>query len=108
MSELVTPRNFSDGLVVDTSLTFHAAWAASHWPAFRPTRGSGFGATAEAPLVVEVDLPQPASARTPERRVRGIRAAALRGAVRLTRRAGAIAESCERAETAGRCKGEQC
>src|SRR5687767_397757 len=46
-SELVTPRNFSDGGVVDTSFRFHAAWPASHWPGDRPTRGSGLGVVAD-------------------------------------------------------------
>src|SRR5262245_60044758 len=46
-SELVTPRNFSDGGVVDTSLRFHAAWPASHRPGDRPTRGSGLGVVAD-------------------------------------------------------------
>src|ERR671936_3060561 len=46
-SELVTPRNFSVGGVVEIILMFHAACAASHRPGFRPTRGSGLGAVAE-------------------------------------------------------------
>src|SRR5215831_14466612 len=43
-SDIVLPTNFSLGLVVETSLMFHAAWAASHSPARSPTRGSGLGA----------------------------------------------------------------
>src|SRR5690349_4124984 len=43
-SELVWPRNFSLGLVVETRRMFHWAWPASHKPAFNPTRGSGLGA----------------------------------------------------------------
>src|SRR5829696_5378004 len=42
-SEFVTPRNFSFGGVVETSRMFQAAWAASHRPGARPTRGSGAG-----------------------------------------------------------------
>src|SRR6476661_3596605 len=43
-SDIVLPRNFSLGLVVETSLMFQAACAASHRPARSPTRGSGLGA----------------------------------------------------------------
>src|SRR5688572_120209 len=46
-SELVTPRNFSDGGVVDTRRMFQAACPASQRPGDSPTRGSGFGAVAE-------------------------------------------------------------
>src|SRR5688572_822574 len=46
-SELVTPRNFSVGGVVDTRRIFQAACAASHRPAARPTRGSGVGVVAD-------------------------------------------------------------
>src|SRR5262245_53100616 len=46
-SELVMPLNFSDGGVVDSRRMFHAACAASHRPAARPTRGSGLGALSE-------------------------------------------------------------
>src|SRR5471030_1129266 len=49
-SELVTPRNFSDGCVLDTSVMFHAASPASNLPALRPTRGSGLGAPADASI----------------------------------------------------------
>ena len=45
----MTPANFSEGGVVDTRRMFQAAWPASHMPALRPTRGSGFGATADMP-----------------------------------------------------------
>src|SRR5919201_53825 len=45
-SELVTPRNFSVGGVVEIILIFHAACAASHRPGARPTRGSGVGGVA--------------------------------------------------------------
>src|SRR6058998_1947617 len=43
-SELVTPTNFSDGGVFDTSRRFQAAWPASISPARSPTRGSLPGA----------------------------------------------------------------
>src|SRR5215831_9762371 len=43
-SDMVLPTNFSLGFVVETSLMFHAAWAASHSPARSPMRGSGLGA----------------------------------------------------------------
>src|SRR5215218_9782771 len=46
-SELVTPRNFSDGGVVETKRMFQAAWPASQRPGASPTRGSGLGATAD-------------------------------------------------------------
>jgi hypothetical protein len=39
--------NFSDGLVLDSTLRFHTASAASHAPGRRPTRGSGLGSDAE-------------------------------------------------------------
>ena len=44
MSELVTPLNFSDGCVSETTCMFHVASWALNWPALRPTRGSGLGA----------------------------------------------------------------
>jgi hypothetical protein len=51
------PANFSLGCVVDTSRMFHAAVAASNFPARRPTRGSGVGSPADMfallPAVVE-------------------------------------------------------
>src|SRR5690242_4973668 len=46
-SECVAPSDFPVGAVVDTMFMFHAACAASHQPAFRPTRGSGEGAVPE-------------------------------------------------------------
>src|SRR4051812_2460006 len=42
-SELVTPTNFADGGVADTTFMFQAASPASATPALRPTRGSGLG-----------------------------------------------------------------
>jgi hypothetical protein len=39
-SEFVDPTNFSAGFVVETTLRFQDASAASNWPARRPTRGS--------------------------------------------------------------------
>src|SRR6187455_118884 len=46
-SECVAPSDFPVGGVVDTMFMFHAACAASHHPAFRPTRGSGEGGVPE-------------------------------------------------------------
>src|SRR5260370_25835479 len=46
-SELVTPANFSDGGVFETTRRFHDASPASMSPARRPTRGSGVGATVD-------------------------------------------------------------
>ena len=46
-SELVTPRNFSPGGVVEIIRMFHAACAASQRPAESPTRGSGVGMVAD-------------------------------------------------------------
>src|SRR5262245_6189913 len=46
-SECVAPSDFPVGGVVEIMFMFHAACAASHQPAFRPTRGSGDGAVAE-------------------------------------------------------------
>src|SRR5262249_57215199 len=46
-SECVAPSVRPFGGVVESMRMFHAAWAASHRPAFRPTRGSGVGAVAE-------------------------------------------------------------
>ncbi|MEO8199796.1 MAG: hypothetical protein ABI679_04670, partial [Gemmatimonadota bacterium] len=42
-SELVTPMNFSDGCVFETTRRFQDASAAFINPARRPTRGSGLG-----------------------------------------------------------------
>src|SRR5258708_39547008 len=42
-SECVAPNTFPVGGVVESMRMFHAACAASHRPAFRPTRGSGVG-----------------------------------------------------------------
>ena len=62
----MTPANFSDGGVVDTRRMFHAASPASHMPALRPTRGSGFGATADMPGPPGVvDVEQAARASRP-------------------------------------------
>jgi hypothetical protein len=51
------PANFSLGWVVDTSRMFHAAVAASNFPARKPTRGTGVGSPADMlalpPPVVE-------------------------------------------------------
>src|SRR5579862_1500638 len=44
-SEFVFPTKSAGGRVFETRCMFHSAWAASHMPAFRPTRGSGMGAT---------------------------------------------------------------
>src|SRR5687768_9772958 len=44
MSEFVTPTNFSDDGVFETSRRFQAASPASWRPALSPTRGSGVGA----------------------------------------------------------------
>src|SRR5262245_46857068 len=75
-SELVLPRNFSDGLVFDTMRMFQSASAASHIPARRPTRGSGLGAAADAlatgagePPPEEVEGPQAAAERSAKARV---------------------------------------
>src|SRR3989454_7010843 len=46
-SELVTPANFSEGGVFETTRRFHDASPASMSPARRPTRGSGLGATVD-------------------------------------------------------------
>src|SRR5262245_7064834 len=46
-SECVAPSTRPFGGVVDNIRMFHAAWAASQRPAFRPTRGSGDGAVAD-------------------------------------------------------------
>ena len=43
----MTPTNFSDGRRFTISRRFHAAWAAFHWPAPRPTRRSGTGAVVD-------------------------------------------------------------
>src|ERR1051326_7162121 len=43
-SELVLPRNFPDGGVLDTTRRFQVASPASINPARRPIRGSGLGA----------------------------------------------------------------
>src|SRR5918996_5415110 len=77
-SELVTPRNFASGGVVDVSLMFHAAWPASQRPAERPTRGSGLGAVAETIGVTGA----------------GITAGGGSGGVRLPRCASAAAPVC--------------
>src|SRR5260221_6625093 len=42
-SEWVAPNTFPVGGVVESMRMFHAACAASHRPALRPTRGSGVG-----------------------------------------------------------------
>src|SRR5215471_5266280 len=52
-SELVTPLNFSDGCVFDTTRRFHDASWAFISPALSPTLGSGLGAT------VDMLLPPP-------------------------------------------------
>jgi len=46
---LVAPANFSEGLVFESSRTFHSASPASQRPALRPTRGSGLGAATVNP-----------------------------------------------------------
>src|SRR6187401_3453378 len=46
-SECVAPSDFPVGAVVEIMFMFHAACAASHQPAFRPTRGSGVGIVAD-------------------------------------------------------------
>src|SRR2546425_11101557 len=46
-SELVTPANFSDGRVFETTRRFHAASPAFISPARRPTRRSGVGAVVD-------------------------------------------------------------
>jgi hypothetical protein len=46
-SELVWPTNCWEGGVFDTSRRFQIAWPASIIPGRRPTRGSGFGASAD-------------------------------------------------------------
>src|SRR5712692_4593356 len=46
-SELVTPLNFSDAGVFESSFRFQNACAAFSTPALRPTRGSGLGATCD-------------------------------------------------------------
>src|SRR5215216_6427775 len=58
-SELVEPRNFSDGRVDETSRMFQDAWAASHMPALRPTRGSGLGMVADVITSGPLLLPDP-------------------------------------------------
>ena len=54
---MVLPTNFSLGLVVETSLMFQAACAASHNPARRPTRGSGLGAPWTCTSTARMDPP---------------------------------------------------
>src|SRR5580700_1255395 len=44
-SEFVLPTKSAGGRMFETKCMFHSAWAASHMPALRPTRGSGIGAT---------------------------------------------------------------
>src|SRR3954465_1256733 len=46
-SELVFPRNASDGGVFETTRRFHVASSAFIRPARRPTRGSGLGAAVD-------------------------------------------------------------
>src|SRR5207244_12333506 len=48
-SELVLPRNFSEGGVFESTRRFHVASAAFIKPARSPTRGSGLGAAADMP-----------------------------------------------------------
>ena len=44
--------NFSVGCVVETNLRFHAAVAASNFPARSPTRGSGIGSPGDMLLLL--------------------------------------------------------
>src|SRR6187399_1422357 len=46
-SEWVVSSDFPVGAVVEIMFMFHAACAASHQPALKPTRGSGVGTVAE-------------------------------------------------------------
>src|SRR5690242_15477947 len=46
-SELVTPKNFPGGGVLETTRMFQVASSAFMSPARRPTRGSGLGATVD-------------------------------------------------------------
>ena len=60
-SELVIPTNSFDGGVCETTRRFQVASPAFMSPAWRPTRGSGFGAVVDmstgagAPPLVEVE-----------------------------------------------------
>src|SRR3954469_3019008 len=70
-SELVTSSNFPVGRVVDISLRFHEAVAASYLPARSPTRGSGIGSPGDMLLAAA-----PALVLTPDDEIAGAQAAA--------------------------------
>src|SRR5687768_3909142 len=73
MSELVLPANGPVGGDFDTTRKFHAASAASIFPALRPTRASGLGAGVDMVLAGdgamarddEVIVPHAATDNTP-------------------------------------------
>src|SRR3954468_15537487 len=70
-SELVTSSNFPVARVLDNSLMFHDAVAASYLPARRPTRGSGIGSPGDMLLAAALAL-----VLTPEDEIAGAHAAA--------------------------------
>src|ERR1041385_5609519 len=96
-SELVTPTNFSDGGVLDTSRRFHAAWPASMSPALSPTRGSLPGAGADSrppPLLDEAHAARENTAIASESERKGPRAVT----------ADSMADSCEGMRARGRLR----
>src|SRR5713226_8374173 len=94
-SELVTPANFSDGGVFETTRRFQDASPASLSPARRPTRGSGEGAT------VDMLLPEDAHAATDNHA--SVSAADRMEAGDVT--ANGIVDSC--VGTSGRVRGDE-
>src|SRR6188508_2083861 len=94
-SELVTPWNWDDGGVCESTRRFQAASPASVRPARRPTRGSGEGGVAE---VVTEGAGAPPAAEEPDPAQAAVRATTVTKAVeritgRLTGRGGRRASS---------------
>src|SRR5438445_10498539 len=84
-SEFVTPANFSEGGVCDTTRRFQDAAAAFVTPARRPTRRSGLGAVVDMSSFVEAHAARDNNPRASES-----------GLV-----TDAMAESCEGGRTSG-------